>query len=983
MIPRLIHQIWHPFAWPEMPPDWQRFAATWQRQHPEFAYRLWGPAESRSFVAEQYPDFLAMYDGYAQPIQRVNALRVLLLHHFGGLCIDLDMECLRNVQPLLDGCRIVLPVEPAQHVHHWRHKGHKQLLAIAFLASEPAHPFWPSVIDEFKGQAGVDDVMESTGPFALTRCYERWDDKTLLNVCAADLLYPVSEPECRDQSAYDVQHWGQATAHAYAVHHWAGSWNRPGQAGKPARRPYPRGLPLKLKHPAFVRERPAPWFQQGPMVSCIMVTRGWSHPARWSIQCFQHQTYANRELVVVTTNAEGDIQPYLESLGDPRIRFAGVLPADTPLGDQRNAAVDHAAGQYVCTWDDDDLFGADRLAAGMAALLATGAAAAFLERICVWWPSRGLLAVTGRRDWENTMIARRDALPRYPGINKSEDTQVVAALLARHPVVSIDDPDLFFYIVTGNNTWGADHFQRIFGGATFQAEGPAYPRMLSAMNKHYPVLPYLAWLQSHDPRTFGVAEAAPAVAAAAAVGHPADHPADHTANNTAAAAGASATRQPALSTEGLRRGRPLAVMMAWELGGGLGHAVALSQVAQPLLAAGHTVHMVLADLSGARAALGPLAAHDRLRLWQAPAWISPLYGSAEPASYPELLFRAGYLDAKRLSGLVQGWSTLLDRLRPDVLVADHAPTALLAARGRRLPRALMGSGFFMPPADAPLASFREWETVPPQRLERSESLVLDTCNALLAARGQPRLDHLHELFQCDETFLATVPELDPFERRARDPASRYWGALAPASHGRPADWPHGAGPAVFAYLKSEYRGLGDVLKALKAGPWRVLACIPGLTPSTVAEVSGPNLRVMVEPIDMAEVCRSCSAALCHAGPGTATTLLHAGKPLVLLPMHAQQHLLARRVQALGAGLHLAEGHAAQAGASLQRVLERPSFAEAARALARRHAGPGSHRVAEAIAKRCVELAGMAPADAQPLTTPSAPLAAHVHATGPD
>jgi UDP:flavonoid glycosyltransferase YjiC (YdhE family) len=967
MIPPLIHQIWHPFSAAAMPADWVRFSATWRRHHPGFEHRLWGPAESRSFVAAQYPDFLAVYDGYAQPIQRVNALRVLLLHHFGGLCVDLDMECLRNVQPLLDGCRIVLPVEPALHAHQWRHKGHKQLLAIAFLASEPAHPFWLSVIDELKGQAGVADVMESTGPFALTRCYERWEDKTLLNVRAADLLYPVSEPECRDQSAYDVQHWAQATAHAYAVHHWAGSWNRPGQAGRPARRPYARGLPLKLQHPAFARQRPAPWFEQAPTVSCIMVTRGWSHPARWAIQCFQNQTYANRELVVVTTNAEGDIQPYLERLGDPRIRFAGVLPASTALGDQRNAAVDHATGQYICTWDDDDLFGADRIAAGMAALLATGAAAAFLERICVWWPSRGLLAVTGRRDWENTMIARRDALPRYPGVNRSEDTQVVAELAARHPTVSIDDPDLFFYIVTGNNTWGADHFQRIFGGATFQAEGPAYPRLLSAMNRHYPVLPYLAWLQAHDPRTFGTAPALPAVAGGNAAEDTADAPAG--------------TTQPlVLPAEGLRRSRPLTVMLAWELGGGLGHAVALSQLAQPLLAAGHTVHMVLADLSGARAALGSLAAHDRLRLWQAPTWISPLYGSAEPASYPELLFRAGYLDAKRLSGLLQGWSTLLDRLHPDLLVADHAPTALLAARGRKLPRALMGTGFFMPVAGTPLASFREWEPVPAQRLERSESLVLETCNTLLAARGQPRLEHLHELFQCDETFLATVPELDPFERRAHDPATRYWGALAPASHGRPADWPHGSGPAVFAYLKSEYRGLGDVLKALKAGPWRVLACIPGLTPSTVAEVSGPNLRVMVEPIDMAEVCRSCSAALCHAGPGTTATVLHAGKPLVLLPMHPGQLLLARRVQGLGAGLYHAEDQAAQASASLQRVLERPSFAEAARALARRHTGPGSDRVAQAMARRCVELARAGPAEAPPLITPRP---APVHATGPD
>lgn len=946
MIPQVIHQIWHPFSAHSMPIDWVRFSATWKHHHPGFTHKLWGPEESRAFVAQHYAALLDIYEGYKQPIQRVNALRILLLHHFGGVYVDMDMECLRNVQPLMEGCRIVFTVEPPIHARLWRHK---QLVAIAFMASEAGHPFWDSVIEELRRCAQVDDVMESTGPFVLTRCYERWDDKAGISVRPADLICPVSEPECRDHSAFDIEHWARVTAQSYAVHHWASSWNKQGDTGKPARRPYHHGLPLKLKHPAFARTRPGQIFHQGPTVSCIMVTRGWSQPARWAVQCFLSQTYANRELVVITTNPEGDIQSYLASIDDPRIHFAGVLPIDTPLGDQRNAAVDRATGQYICTWDDDDLYGADRLAAGMTAILTTGASAAFLERICVWWPGREHLAITGRREWENTMIARRDALPRYPSVNRSEDTQVVAAMLAKHPAVLIDDPNLYFYVVTGGNTWGADHFQRILVGATFQAEDHAYPRVLTVMNKHYPVLEYLEWLKSQDPKTFGP-------------------------RMLATDAGGAATR-PLVGIERLAppltRGpeRPITVLMAWELGGGLGHMVPLSQVAKPLLASGHTVHMVLADLSNAKAALGSLTAHDNLHLWQAPTWASPLYGSSEPASFAELLFRAGYLDAKRLSGLVDGWCTLLDQLRPDVLLVDHAPTALLAARGRSLARAQFGTGFFIPPRETPIPSFREWEPVPRQRLERSESLVLATCNTLLAARGQPQMDRLLDLFDCDETFLVTVPELDHFETRARNPGQRYHGSLASASHGKPAHWPNATGPAVFAYLKSEYRGLGEVLKSLKAGPWRVLAYIPGLTQATVAEVSGPNLRVLVDPVDMHEVCRNCEAVLCQSGSGTVATVLHAGKPVIMLPMHMEQLLFARRVQALGAGVYLTEDRLDQLAATVQRVIERPSFAEAARSFARRYAWPQGNRVAETIAHRCVELAGAhePPDEGRPLT----------------
>ena len=54
---------------------------------------------------------------------------------------------------------------------------------------------WAAMIEELGRSAHIDDVMESTGPFALTRCYERWDDKTGLSVKPAEVIYPVSEPE--------------------------------------------------------------------------------------------------------------------------------------------------------------------------------------------------------------------------------------------------------------------------------------------------------------------------------------------------------------------------------------------------------------------------------------------------------------------------------------------------------------------------------------------------------------------------------------------------------------------------------------------------------------------------------------------------------------------------------------------------------------------------------------------------------------------
>ena len=215
-------------------------------------------------------------------------------------------------------------------------------------------------------------------------------------------------------------------------------------------------------------------------------------------------------------------------------------------------------------------------------------------------------------------------------------------------------------------------------------------------------------------------------------------------------------------------------LFTWEIGSGLGHTVPLAQVAEPLLARGHEVHFALRDLTSARVALGALADAPNVRLWQAPIWALKIQGLPEALSFAELLFRAGYLDAKRLRGLVQGWCSLLDAVRPDLLLADHSPTALLAARGRPLRRALIGGGFFQPPAVVPMPGFRDF-AVPPKRLADAERLAVMTCNEVLQARGQAPLTRLHELLDADELFLVTWPELDHYgigpQGRPRAPGS--------------------------------------------------------------------------------------------------------------------------------------------------------------------------------------------------------------------
>ncbi len=120
------------------------------------------------------------------------------------------------------------------------------------------------------------------------------------------------------------------------------------------------------------------------------------------------------------------------------------------------------------------------------------------------------------------------------------------------------------------------------------------------------------------------------------------------------------------------------IAFAWELGGELGHAMADNALAAALRARGHRIAFAFRELKPL-GYLDDCAAHD---VFQAPVSVSEGRGQAIPASFADILVGCGYDRAEHVSGLLGAWLSLFDRWKPDLLVSDFAPTALLAARAR-------------------------------------------------------------------------------------------------------------------------------------------------------------------------------------------------------------------------------------------------------------------------------------------------------------
>ncbi|KAL7421918.1 hypothetical protein Q5752_003690 [Cryptotrichosporon argae] len=107
-IPRLIHQTWKS---DQLPEKWREAWVECREGMPDYEYMLWTDETAREFVATHYPSQLQMYDTYTYPIQRADSIRYLILHHFGGVYMDLDIGCRRRLDPLLQGdWEVILPI---------------------------------------------------------------------------------------------------------------------------------------------------------------------------------------------------------------------------------------------------------------------------------------------------------------------------------------------------------------------------------------------------------------------------------------------------------------------------------------------------------------------------------------------------------------------------------------------------------------------------------------------------------------------------------------------------------------------------------------------------------------------------------------------------------------------------------------------------------------------------------------------------------
>jgi len=225
--PKIIFQTWKNKTPPKKMAYWSE---TWRQYNPDYEYILWDDQDNRRFVQEEFAWFLPTYDAYDVEIKRADAIRYMFLYKYGGIYADLDFECMKPFDTLLEtyvSYDIVLGSMDSRGSWH-----SKNNIPNAIMISKPGAKFWIRLLERMqeKEKAKAKRTEELTGPIVLKECIRWWDWE--IKILAPEILYPISwstnqeerQKSLRADPTLLTQVMKCKYPSAYAVTYWTHSW---------------------------------------------------------------------------------------------------------------------------------------------------------------------------------------------------------------------------------------------------------------------------------------------------------------------------------------------------------------------------------------------------------------------------------------------------------------------------------------------------------------------------------------------------------------------------------------------------------------------------------------------------------------------------------------------------------------------------------------------------------------------------------------
>ncbi len=228
-IPRIIHQVWEGHREPQIPTRLKILSETWKEKNPSWEYRLWGKNEMDELLRTHFADFEPTYREFKHDVQRWDAIRYMILYIYGGVYTDLDTECYRSIDTLLEDKEICIGLEPDEHIH----QGYpKPFIGNAFMCSISSHVFWLDVLHAIKQNVIANDnikhkgtyVLSTTGPLMMSETIAKYKSSKKIDLLLAKDVAPVSKFDMIDMINGNTKKFENKIKDAYCAHYFFGSW---------------------------------------------------------------------------------------------------------------------------------------------------------------------------------------------------------------------------------------------------------------------------------------------------------------------------------------------------------------------------------------------------------------------------------------------------------------------------------------------------------------------------------------------------------------------------------------------------------------------------------------------------------------------------------------------------------------------------------------------------------------------------------------
>lgn len=236
-IPSSIHQVW--YSDESLPRIFESLTESWKKCNPSWTYKLWEKEDIENLIRSKCIERMVQFNDALYDIQRIDIAKYLILYYVGGVYIDVDYECLRSIDSLIQNRSLCLSIEPKEHSVFFNGK---QIIGNAFIGASSRNNFVKQLIENAFAQlnsAAVDKdafdkftyVLNSTGPYLLSKTYEELKSNQNLNddcLIPASLLAPLSKGEVFNYIIEgDPRTYENVTSKikdAYGIHYFLGSW---------------------------------------------------------------------------------------------------------------------------------------------------------------------------------------------------------------------------------------------------------------------------------------------------------------------------------------------------------------------------------------------------------------------------------------------------------------------------------------------------------------------------------------------------------------------------------------------------------------------------------------------------------------------------------------------------------------------------------------------------------------------------------------